>query len=205
MRHPYTFIMLVALALAAPWASAAQNSTPRGGDQQTRASALRGYGSIAFPDSFTSHVDNPYFPLAPGTDSHLPRPHGGNGRDDAGLRHRPDKSILGVRCGVVSGPCGGPWRAAPRIARLLRPGPRPDRLVVRPDAQQIEGGKVVGTAGSWAAGRAAPSRASSSPCPGRDHGRLPRGYAAGMAARTGSVSELPPPRPCRRPNSEVVS
>ncbi len=110
------------------------------------------YNPVIDPDDFVDTIDNPYFPLTPGTTSIY------EGQTDAGFEHvevqvtRETKTILGVSCVVVRdiARLDGvvvedtlDWYAQDRAGNVWYFGEL---------SQQFEGGELAGLAGSWQAG-----------------------------------------------------
>lgn len=151
-RNPHPMVALaMGLCLVAPACGAVVSR----GDlpPTTRASYERsGYGGRIDPGDFVRRIDNPYFPLRPGTTFRLRGANEGGRVKEVITVTRRHKVILGVRMTVVRdvGYVNGKldeftydWYAQDRRGNVWYFGE---------DTAQYENGKVVSTDGSWEAG-----------------------------------------------------
>jgi hypothetical protein len=143
-------LVISAAAIMGAWGSAAGASTT-----SPQLAPIKGnYNPTINPANFTNRVDNPYFPLRPGTTLRY-RGVAENGRtpqvDEVFVTHR-TKQILGVKCVVVRDTVSSRGRPLERTFDWYAQDKQGNVWYMGEDARDYRHGRFVKAPDSWEAG-----------------------------------------------------
>jgi hypothetical protein len=110
------------------------------------------YHPVIDPADFTSIIDNPYFPLTPGT-TYVYEGDAGNGFEHIEMTVRDEtKEIVGVQCAVVEDTVTIDGEVAEVTLDWYAQDKEGNVWYFGEDSKEYENGKVTSTQGSWEAG-----------------------------------------------------
>jgi len=151
MRRSWILALVLLLAAACDGgATPRQKATTRPFPAALSASPFR---PLIDPSRFSTTIDNPYFPLSPGSVLTFKGTSDGEDEVDIVTVTRDTKTILGVTCVVVRDEV----KVAGETTELTFDWYAQDRdgnvWYFGEDSREIEGGKIVSREGSWEAGK----------------------------------------------------
>jgi hypothetical protein len=141
--------LIAALALTGPSASGSSSSkTPR----PPRWAIHGRYAPSIDPANFIASIDNPYFPLKPGTGFHYRGVKGASAQTDDMVVTAHTKYVLGVRCTVVRDTVSQRGKPLERTFDWYAQDKQGNVWYMGEDALELKNGRFVRAADSWEAG-----------------------------------------------------
>jgi hypothetical protein len=142
-----TYVAALALALAASaGASTSSKPSPPGW-------ILRGpYAPTIDPATFVRTIDNPYFPLRPGSTFHFAGVSDGTPQTDDVVVTKLTKVVLGVRCTVVRDTVSENGKAVERTFDWYAQDRRGNVWYMGEDSLELRNGRLVRADDSWEVG-----------------------------------------------------
>ena len=110
------------------------------------------YSPSIDPASFVSRVDNPLWPLKPGTGFHYEGTRGATPQTDDEVVTRQTKVILGIRCTVVRDTVSEHGRAVERTLDFYAQDKQGNVWYLGEDSFELKNGRFVRASDSWRSG-----------------------------------------------------
>jgi hypothetical protein len=150
-----TLALVAALAAGCGSSSTGNSSTTASTASASKLAPTHGrYSPTIDPSNFVSKIDNPYFPLVPGTAFHY-KGVAENGKtpqtDDMAVTHQ-TKVILGVRCTVVRDTVSSRGKPIERTFDWYAQDKHGNVWYMGEDTRELDHGKFVKASDSWEAG-----------------------------------------------------
>jgi hypothetical protein len=141
--------LVAALALTGPSASGSSSSkTPR----PPRWAIHGSYAPSIDPANFIASIDNPYFPLKPGTGFHYRGVKGASAQTDDMVVTAHTKYVLGVRCTVVRDTVSQRGKPLERTFDWYAQDKQGNVWYMGEDSLELKNGRFVRASDSWQAG-----------------------------------------------------